>query len=64
MKLALYLETKKIKPAVFARLIGKHRSTVLRFCKGTRRPDIDTLEAIHRETKGRVTAKDFFQGVS
>lgn len=62
MKLADYLETKNIKPAVFARKIGKHRSSVLRFCKGTRKPDIETLEAIHRETKGKVTAKDFFQG--
>lgn len=60
MKLSEYLTTKKIKAAQFASLIGKHRSSVLRFCDGTRRPDLETLERIHEHTGGEVTAQDFF----
>lgn len=63
MHLSQYLEKKKISPAAFGALIGKHRTTVVRLCAGTRRPDIDTIQKIHEVTKGQVKAEDFFADV-
>ena len=60
MNLSDYLADKKISAADFAALIGVHRTSISRFCSGTRKPDLDTLEKIHRVTKGKVKAEDFF----
>ena len=61
MKLKTYLTQNAINQSQFAALIGVHRSTVHRFIEGTRRPDLTTLERIHRVTGGSVTAVDFFK---
>ena len=61
MNLTQYLEKHNITHDEFAALIGKHRTSVSRFCSGDRKPDLETLEAIHRATKGKVKAEDFFR---
>lgn len=61
MKLSQYLAKHKMKPGQFAQKIGVHRSSVVRFCDETRRPDLGTLERIHDATDGQVTAADFFK---
>jgi transcriptional regulator with XRE-family HTH domain len=61
MDLRTYLEKQKLSPAQFAEKIGVHRTSVIRFRDRTRKPDLDTIQKIHEVTKGRVTAKDFFQ---
>lgn len=60
MHLGTYLEKQKLSPAKFAEMIGVHRTSVVRFRDGTRRPDLQTIQRIHEVTKGKVTAKDFF----
>jgi transcriptional regulator with XRE-family HTH domain len=44
----------------FARRLGVSRVTLFRLKTGRRIPDRETMEAIHRETGGRVTPNDFF----
>lgn len=61
MHLSDYLSKKKLSPAEFGDLIGKHRTTVVRLCSGTRRPDIDTIQKIHEVTDGKVRAEDFYE---
>lgn len=64
MHLSTYLKKKRISHDVFAESIGVHRSSVSRFCARTRKPDLDTLEKIHKVTRGVVTAKDFFSSTN
>lgn len=61
MKLSDYLALHKITSSAFADLIGVTQSSVSRFCNGTRRPDLTTIEKIHKVTGGQVTAEDFFE---
>lgn len=63
MDLSAYLSQKKLTAAKFAKIIGVHRTSVARFCDKTRRPDLDTLEKIHKATNGKVKAEDFFSDV-
>lgn len=64
MQLAAYLKSKNITPQAFADAIGVHRTSVVRFCSGERRPDLTTLQKIHEATGGDVTPQDFFAGES
>lgn len=59
--LARYLEAKKISVPEFAKLIGVHRTSVIRFLDGTRKPALGTAQRIHSVTKGKVKPEDFFQ---
>jgi len=61
MKLAAYLESQNITPEQFSDRVGVHKTTVYRWLRGARRPtDEGTLSRIYVETKGAVTANDFF----
>jgi 3,4-dihydroxy 2-butanone 4-phosphate synthase/GTP cyclohydrolase II len=60
MKLSEYLSLAKVKDADFALAIGKDRSTVSRLRRTNQCPSRETIEAIARETKGAVTANDFW----
>ncbi|HEU4341465.1 MAG TPA: helix-turn-helix transcriptional regulator [Candidatus Binatia bacterium] len=60
MKLADYLKCHKLSAADFAERISVHETTVYRYLRGERIPNRDTLERILGETKGEVTANDFF----
>jgi transcriptional regulator with XRE-family HTH domain len=60
MKLSEYLQLAKVKDAEFALAIGKDRSTVSRLRRTNQRPSAETISAIARETKGAVTANDFW----
>ena len=63
MKLADYLASKQLKPASFAGIIGVPASTVSRWLKGERRPQLKSLAKIARETGDAVTANDFMPPV-
>lgn len=59
MKLAEYLQQEKLSPAQFAANLGKHASTISRVLKEQRTPTLDLMDAIAKETKGKVTPNDF-----
>jgi transcriptional regulator with XRE-family HTH domain len=59
MRLALYLESNKISPAEFARLIEVTPATVSRYAAGLRFPEPLILLRIKSATGGAVTADDF-----
>lgn len=59
MKLADYLVQQELTPAAFAERLGKPPSTVTRWLRGERKPDLDSVVEIERETQGVVAAKDF-----
>ena len=59
MRLAIYLENKKISDAAFARSIGVERQAVGRYRTGERFPEKAILRRIFEITGGRVTANDF-----
>jgi len=59
MKLDDYLARKRLSPIKFAEAIGVNASTLWRIRLGKQRPKWTTLEAIDRETGGKVTANDF-----
>jgi transcriptional regulator with XRE-family HTH domain len=61
MKLGTYLKTKSISHADFAFKIGTTQTSVTRYVNGQRRPSIEVIDAIDRETKGRVKMKDWFR---
>lgn len=63
MQLSQYLEDRNMKPKAFAEIIGVHRSSIVRFCDGTRLPDLDTIKRIHDATAGAVRAEDFFDNI-
>lgn len=60
MKLADYLKCHDLSAADFAERISVHETTVYRYLRGERIPNRDTLERILGETKGQVSANDFF----
>ena len=63
MKLSDYLDATKLSDAEFAVRIGVSRSTVSRLRRGettNQLPSKTTIAAIARETKGAVTANDFW----
>ena len=62
MKLAQYLETKKITDGEFAEKIGVSLQAVHRYKNGQRFPRPEHLSKIQEVTGGRVTANDFIVG--
>jgi len=59
MKLRDWLRKSKMSDAEFARRINRHPAMVLHLAAGTRRPSLETIEAIARETGGAVMANDW-----
>lgn len=59
MKLADWLKATKTRRYVFADRIGVRASMITDYCNGTVWPGRDKMEAIARETDGKVTANDF-----
>lgn len=59
MKLAQYLSDHDLSDQAFADLIGRHRSIVTRYRKGTVCPSLEAIGAIHRVTEGAVSFPDF-----
>lgn len=64
MKLADYLEAENLTLKQFGDKIGRTEATVSRLARGLNKPDQETLDAILRETGGRVTANDFWHDTS
>ena len=65
MKLRAYLEREEISPVEFASRIQKHFTTVYDYMRDDgdprlKRPRIGTLDDIERETRGAVSASDFY----
>lgn len=60
MRLAAYLEEKKISAAAFGRQVGVTRSTVIRWTTGDRSPNSAAMQAIIDATGGKVRPDDFF----
>lgn len=60
MTLDEWLRQTHTKQRKFAALIGRDASTVSRLRRRETLPDQDTLRAIHKATKGQVTANDFY----
>jgi transcriptional regulator with XRE-family HTH domain len=59
MKLAEYLTRHNITQAAFADMIEMSVASVSRIANGLQRPDLDTLLAIKRATRGKVGLDDF-----
>ena len=59
MRLSDYLKKTGTTQSAFADKIGRSVASVSRLASGEQRPDWDTIEAIERETGGKVTRKDF-----
>jgi transcriptional regulator with XRE-family HTH domain len=59
MKLSDYLSDHQLTDAEFAGQIGRDRTAVTRWRRGTTRPDWDALARILDVTDGAVTANDF-----
>jgi transcriptional regulator with XRE-family HTH domain len=60
MKLAQYLKDNEVKVTDFAEKVGVTATALQRYIDGERRPKAEVLEAIHRETNGKVQPNDFF----
>lgn len=63
MKLLDWLVREKIPFAEFGTRIGRTGEAVRRYANGERVPDRATMPKIVRETRGEVTANDFFDGI-
>lgn len=61
MFLADYLSAEKETRASFAARVDVHPVTVSKWCTGTMRPSWVQMDAILRETGGKVTAADFMR---
>jgi transcriptional regulator with XRE-family HTH domain len=59
MRLATWLTKNGMSDADFGKKIGVERQTVHRYKLGERYPERSVLLAIHKVTKGAVTANDF-----
>ena len=64
MTLDRYLTDNNLSNAAFGVLIGVSGEAVRRYRNGTRWPDRETLLAIEKATRGRVTANDFVREVA
>ena len=64
MKLASYLEEKKLTYAAFARMLGMTSTAaamnICRYVKGARKPRPAVANKIIKATGGRVTLKDIY----
>lgn len=59
MKLETYLEKNGIQKSAFAESIGETSVRLSKILHGRIRIDLETANAIHEETKGKVTFKDW-----
>lgn len=59
MKLSDWMKKNRKTDAAMAELVGRDRTTVLRWRTGQTRPDWDALAVIERVTGRKVTATDF-----
>ncbi len=64
MKLGTYLSTNSIAHSHFGKRVGVSHVHIGRLVRGERKPSIDLVERIFRETDGAVTANDFFDGTT
>lgn len=64
MHLADYMSTNGLGDEDVAKEIGRSRATVSRIRRRKVRPDWDTIRAIEKFTKGKVTANDFVRFVA
>ena len=60
MRLADYLQEKKLTVEAFGALIGRSHTSVVRYVSGERTPGRSTMERIVSATEGRVTPNDFY----
>jgi transcriptional regulator with XRE-family HTH domain len=60
MTLKDYLKLHGLTDGDFARIVKRQRTTVMRWRKGERRPDWESLEAISEATGGKVSPNNFF----
>jgi transcriptional regulator with XRE-family HTH domain len=61
MKLGTYITDKGMTDASFGALAGISQSQVSRIRRGISWPTSETVEAIVKATKGKVTAQDLYQ---
>lgn len=61
MTLAEYLKRHDLDAAGFGRKVGMSKSYIARLVRGERVPRPDTMARISRETRGLVTANDFYE---
>lgn len=59
MTLTEYLKEHDLSPARFAADLAVSPSAVTRWIRGERRPDLESLAAIEKATKGKVGLADF-----
>lgn len=64
MRLADWLKETKTRRYVFAERIGVTPQMITVYCDGSTWPPRDKMEAIARETDGKVTANDFMSPAS
>jgi transcriptional regulator with XRE-family HTH domain len=60
MTLKEWLAEQELSPADFGVRIGRTSESVRRYANGERIPDKETMPLIAAETRGSVTANDFF----
>lgn len=61
MKLSAFLAETGIQAMTFGERIGlKQPNSIYRYIRGERMPSQEVMQAIARETGGRVTANDFY----
>lgn len=63
MRLSDWMKAHDYSPTLFAARIGVTYETVRRYCNGDRIPRSAPMQKIVALTKGRVTAKDFYETV-
>lgn len=59
MKLKDYLASEKMTDAQFSDLLGKERSVVTKYRRGTVTPPLDVIAKIEKATNGAVSFQDF-----
>lgn len=64
MKLTAYLEKNNLRPATFAMRLGVPTSTITRLVNGEKRPGMELMEKIAKETEGLVMPNDFLSSPS
>ena len=61
MKLGIYLSSKEISIAEFARLLNVSRVTVNDYVRGRKKPSEENMVAIFNLSGGLVTPNDFYE---
>lgn len=60
MKLAVYIENKRLTLEEFGQSIGRSKMAVSRYVRGLRTPNAETMHSIMAATNGAVTPNDFY----